>query len=263
MFANLPGKVALITGSTSGIGLSVAKKLASQGVHIGLNGFAKPEEVTAIRKEIEGQFKVKTFYHGADLKEGPQVKSMVQETSKALGSVDILVNNAGIQYIESAVNFPEQKFNDIIAINLTAAFLTTKYALPQMLDKNWGRIINIASVHGLVASVNKCAYVAAKHGIVGLTKATALEVAKTGVTINAVCPGWVMTKLIETQIQQRADQYKISFEEAQIKLLEEKQPSVTPVQTEQLGDLITFLCSNSASQIKGSTYTMDGGWTAQ
>ncbi|KAM3142020.1 hypothetical protein pb186bvf_005893 [Paramecium bursaria] len=257
------GKVALVTGSTSGIGLGVAKRLAQNGTHIVLNGLGVPNEILKIKKQIESDYSVKVDYQPADLKDPIQIKNMIEVASQNLGGIQILVNNAGMQHIDPIEVYPDQTYQDIINLNLLAPIFATKYVIPGMKSANWGRIINIASVHGLVASVNKSGYVAAKHGLIGFTKATALELALTNITCNAVCPGFVMTALIERQIQDRADKYKISFSEAQNKLLEEKQPSCKAISIEQLADLILFICSDSASEFRGSAINMDGGWLAQ
>ena len=259
----LKGKTALVTGSTSGIGLGVAQALAAQGAHIVMNGFG---EVDAPRAAIEaaGQAHgVRVGYHGADMSRASEIEDMMRYASAEFGRVDILVNNAGIQHVASVQDFPPEKWDAIIAINLTSAFHTTRLALPAMLAAGWGRIINVASVHGLVASAHKSAYVAAKHGIVGLTKVTALENATTGVTCNAICPGWVLTPLVQKQVDAKAAQHGISNEEATKLLLGEKEPSMQFTTPEELGALAVFFCSPAASNVRGVAWNMDGGWTAQ
>jgi len=258
----LQGKSALVTGSTSGIGLGVARALAAHGANITLNGLAKENEVADLIDTFKRDFNVKVEFDGADLSKGEEVRALIQRAQKNLG-VDILVNNAGIQYISNVQNFPESAWDRIIAINLSAVFHSTKAALPQMLENKWGRIVNISSVHGLVASVNKSAYIASKHGVVGFTKATALETAGSGVTVNCVNPGWVLTPLVQAQIDLRAKELGISAEEARLSLLSEKQPSKQFVTVDDLGNFICFLSSEYANQMTGSTYVMDGGWTAQ
>ena len=259
----LKGKTALVTGSTSGIGLGVAQALAAQGAHIVMNGFG---EVDAPRAAIEaaGQAHgVRVGYHGADMSRASEIEDMMRYASAEFGRVDILVNNAGIQHVASVQDFPPEKWDAIIAINLTSAFHTTRLALPAMLAAGWGRIINVASVHGLVASAHKSAYVAAKHGIVGLTKVTALENATTGVTCNAICPGWVLTPLVQKQVDAKAAQHGISNEEATKLLLGEKEPSMQFTTPEELGALAVFFCSPAANNVRGVAWNMDGGWTAQ
>ena len=255
----LKGTTALVTGSTSGIGLGIAIELARQGAHIVMNGFGDHE---GPRKQIEA-LGVKTEYHGADMSKPAEIEAMMKFAAEKFGGVDILVNNAGIQHVAPIEAFPPERWDAIIAINLSAAFHTTRLAVPYMRQKNWGRIINIASAHGLVASVQKSAYVAAKHGIVGLTKVTALELATTGVTANAICPGWVLTPLVQKQIDTRAANEKISVEQATKELLGEKEPSLQFTTPEQLGGLAVFLCSPAADNVRGQAWAHDGGWTAQ
>jgi len=259
----LKGKSAIITGSTSGIGLGVARALAAQGADVMLNGFGDPGEIEVLRQAVATEFGVKVAYHGADMSKGAEIKALVAAADAALGKVDILVNNAGIQHVSPVEEFPEEKWEQVIAINLSAVFYGTRYALPQMKQRNWGRIINIASVHGLVASVNKVAYVAAKHGVVGLTKVVALETAGTGITCNAICPGWVLTPLVQKQIDALAASRGLSDAEARAELLGAKQPSGEFVTPAQLGGLAVFLCSDAAAQITGASLPVDGGWTAQ
>ena len=259
----LKGKTALVTGSTSGIGLGVAQALAAQGAHIVMNGFG---DVDAPRAAIEaaGQAHgVRVGYHGADMSRASEIEDMMRYASAEFGRVDILVNNAGIQHVASVQDFPPEKWDAIIAINLTSAFHTTRLALPAMLAAGWGRIINVASVHGLVASAHKSAYVAAKHGIVGLTKVTALENATTGVTCNAICPGWVLTPLVQKQVDAKAAEHGISNEEAKKLLLGEKEPSMQFTTPEELGELAVFFCSPAANNVRGVAWNMDGGWAAQ
>jgi 3-hydroxybutyrate dehydrogenase len=259
----LHGKAAVVTGSTSGIGLGVAHALAAAGADIMLNGFGDPAAIEAIRKEIADSFGVRTAYSGADMSKPDEVEGLIKAATQELGRVDVLVNNAGIQYVAPVGEFPREKWDAIIAINLSAAFHASQAVMAQMRSRNWGRIINIASAHGLVASANKSAYVAAKHGIVGLTKVIALETAPTGITCNAICPGWVLTPLVQKQIDDWAARDNISKEKAKELLLMEKQPSGEFATPEQIGGLAAFLCTAHASQIRGAALTIDGGWTAQ
>ena len=263
MQATLKGKTALVTGSTSGIGLGIARKLAGQGANIVLNGFGDAGDISRLQQELASEFGVQTAYHGADMSRPEQIEDMMQSAAQRFGRVDVLVNNAGIQYVANVEDFPVERWDAVIAINLSSAFHTTRLALPAMRAANWGRIINIASAHGLVASTQKSAYVAAKHGIIGLTKVTALETAQTGITCNAICPGWVLTPLVQTQVEARASAQGISIEEAKKGLLAEKQPSGEFVTPEQLGELAVFMCSEGASQVRGVAWNMDGGWVAQ
>jgi len=255
----LTGKTALITGSTSGIGLGIAKTLATHGANIVLNGFG---DVDAARREFR-DLKIQIAYHPADMSKPEQIADMVAHAERTMGRIDILVNNAGIQHVANVEDFPIEKWDAIIAINLTSAFHTTRLALPGMKARNWGRILNIASVHGLVASAAKSAYVAAKHGLVGFTKAVALETATTGVTANAICPGWVLTPLVQQQVDARAAKDGVDGEEAKRRLLAEKQPSLQFTTTTQLGELALFLCSAGADNIRGAAFNVDGGWAAQ
>ena len=259
----LKGKVAIVTGSTSGIGLGIAKTLAGQGADIVLNGFGETGQIEAIRADIKREHGVRVRYDGADMSKSEAVRGMVAATVQELGRVDILVSNAGIQFTAPVEEFPVDKWDAILAINLSAAFHGIAAAVPRMKQQGWGRIVNVASAHGLVGSKHKAAYVAAKHGIVGLTKVVGLETAGTGVTVNAVCPGWVLTPLVEKQIADMAAQKKISREEASTALLGEKQPSHTFVTPEQLGGTVAFLCSPAADQITGTAIPVDGAWTAQ
>lgn len=258
----LTGKVALVTGSTSGIGLGMAEALADQGADIVLNGFGDAQVIAQVEKSLQARG-VKTFYHGADMSKPTEIAALIKEAESAMGRIDVLVNNAGIQHVSPIEDFPIDKWDAVIAINLSSAFHTIRAALPGMKARGYGRIINIASAHGLVASVQKVAYVAAKHGLVGLTKVVALETAQTPITCNAICPGWVLTPLVQKQVDARANEKKISNEAAKRDLLAEKQPSGEFVTPEQLGQLAVFLCSDAAAQVRGVAWAMDGGWTAQ
>ncbi|MFN3612063.1 3-hydroxybutyrate dehydrogenase [Tepidimonas sp.] len=255
----LKHKTALVTGSTSGIGLGIAKALARQGANIVLNGFG---DVDGARAEIAA-LGVDVLYHGADMSRPAEIEDMMRAAADRFGRVDILVNNAGIQHVAAIEDFPPERWDAIIAINLSSAFHTTRLALPAMKAANWGRIINVASVHGLVASAQKSAYVAAKHGIVGLTKVVALETATTGVTCNAICPGWVLTPLVQKQVDAKAAALGISNEEATRLLLGEKEPSMQFTTPEELGELAVFFCSPAANNVRGVAWNMDGGWAAQ
>jgi 3-hydroxybutyrate dehydrogenase len=255
----LKGKTALVTGSTSGIGLGMAQCLARAGANIVLNGFGDVEAAQASVRALGAN----TTYHGADMSKPADIEALMQHATQSFGGVDILVNNAGIQHVASVENFPVEKWDAIIAINLSSAFHTTRLALPAMRAKNWGRVINVASAHGLVASKEKSAYVAAKHGLVGMTKSVALETATTGITVNAICPGWVLTPLVQKQIDARAAAGGISVEQAKVELLGEKQPSLQFTTPEQLGELAVFLCSEAAANVRGQAWAVDGGWTAQ
>ncbi|MBT8542491.1 3-hydroxybutyrate dehydrogenase [Polynucleobacter paneuropaeus] len=257
--SQLKGKTALVTGSTSGIGLAMAIGLAKQGINIMVNGFGEKDNAIAQIKACG----VEVDYHGADMSKPAEIADLISQTEKRFGSLDILVNNAGIQHTATVQDFPAAQWDAIIAINLSSAFHTTHYALPGMKKRNWGRIINIASVHGLVGSAQKSAYVAAKHGIVGLTKVVALENAQTGITCNAICPGWVLTPLVQKQVDARAEREKITNEQAKHDLVAEKQPSGNFVTPEQLAALAVFLCGQDASEVRGAAWNMDGGWTAQ
>ncbi|MDQ9387926.1 3-hydroxybutyrate dehydrogenase [Serratia marcescens] len=252
------GKTALVTGSTSGIGLGIASVLAAAGARVILNGFG---DVAQAQAQV-AQLGAAPGYHGADLGDAAQIADMMQYAEREFGGVDILVNNAGIQHVAPLDQFPVEKWNAILAINLSAVFHTCRLALPGMRERNWGRIINVASVHGLVASKDKSAYVAAKHGVVGLTKTLALETARTPVTCNAICPGWVLTPLVQQQIDKRIAA-GTDPQRARDELLAEKQPSQEFVTPEQLGELALFLCSDAAAQVRGAAWNMDGGWLAQ
>ena len=259
----LKGKSALITGSTSGIGLGIARALAGQGCNIMLNGLGDQLRIEELRCDLEREFGVIVHYHGADMTLPDEIADLVEVTATAFGGLDILVNNAGIQHTAKVEDFPPERWSDIIAINLSSGFYTIHHALPHMRRGGWGRIINVASVHGLVASANKAAYVAAKHGLVGLTKVVALETAGSGITSNAICPGWTRTELIEPQIVARAQALGVDVEAGGCSMLAEKQPSQQFVSIEQLGQLALFLCSSGADQITGTALPIDGGWTAQ
>ena len=255
----LKGKTALVTGSTSGIGLGIALTLAKQGANIVLNGFG---DHGGPKAQVEA-LGVKVGYHGADMSKPAEIEAMMAYIDQDFGGCDILVNNAGIQHVANVDEFPPEKWDAILAINLSSAFHTMRLALPGMKKKQWGRIVNIASTHGLVASAGKSAYVAAKHGLVGLTKAAALETATLPVTVNAICPGWVLTPLVQKQIDARSEKEKLDPAEAKRQLLAEKQPSLQFTTPEELGALTVFLCSDAAVNVRGQAWAMDGGWTAQ
>jgi len=259
----LKGRRAIVTGSTSGIGAGYAQALAAEGCNVMLNGFGDPQEIERQRASMEKKFGVKVLFNGADLAKPDECVQLVRDTEERLGGVDILINNAGIQHVAPVEEFPADRWDAIIAVNLSSAFHTIRTALPCMKARRWGRLINTASTHGLVASVNKAAYVTAKHGIVGLTKVVALENAQTGVTCNAICPGWVLTPLVRKQIEARAQAQGVSIQQAEHDLLAEKQPSLHFTTVEQLGALAVFLCSDAASNITGAAIPADGGWTAQ
>ena len=259
----LSGKTALVTGSTSGIGLGIARSLAREGASIVFNGFGDAQQIDKLHADIGIEFGVQTAYHNADMSRPAEIEAMMRFAAERFGGVDILVNNAGIQHVAMIEDFPTEKWDAVIAINLSSAFHTTRLALPGMRQKNWGRIINLASVHGLVGSAQKSAYVAAKHGLVGLTKVTALETAQSGVTCNAICPGWVLTPLVQKQVDERAAREGVSNEDARKALLAEKQPSGEFVRPEDLGALAVFFCSPAGDQVRGVAWNMDGGWAAQ
>ena len=255
----LKGRTALVTGSTSGIGLGIAIELARQGADLVMTGFGDVEGPRAL---IMAQG-VRAEYHGADMGKPAEIEDMMRFAADRFGGVDVLVNNAGIQYVANVEDFPPERWDAIIAINLSSAFHTTRLAIPHMRRQNWGRVINVASAHGLVASAAKSAYVAAKHGIVGLTKVTALETATTGITANAICPGWVLTPLVQKQIDDRAARENITVAQATKELLQEKEPSLQFTTPEQLGGMAVFFCSPAADNVRGQAWASDGGWTAQ
>jgi len=254
----LKGKTALVTGSTSGIGLGIAQALAQQGANLILNGFGDAAAAVAQIQAIG----VNAVHHPADMSKPSEIEAMMAFAQQH-GGVDILVNNAGIQHVALVEDFPVEKWDAIIAINLSSAFHTTRLAMPTMRQRNWGRVLNIASTHGLVASPQKSAYVTAKHGIVGFTKSVALETATTGITVNAICPGWVLTPLVQQQIDARALREGISVDKAKTDLLAEKQPSLQFTTPEELGGLAVFLCSHQANNVRGAAWNLDGGWVAQ
>jgi 3-hydroxybutyrate dehydrogenase len=258
----LSGKSAIVTGSTSGIGLGIARGLAAQGANVMLNGFGDAGEIEHIRAELAAEHNVKVVYNGADMSNGASIAEMMQAAEQEFGGVDILVNNAGIQFVAPIEEFPVEKWDAIIAINLSSAFHTTRLAIPHMKAKKWGRIVNIASAHALVASPFKSAYVAAKHGIAGLTKTAALELAEHGITVNAVCPGYVMTPLVEKQIPEQAKARGITEQQVVSDVLLAAQPTKRFVTTEELAATVNFLCTDMAQSITGITLPVDGGWTA-
>jgi 3-hydroxybutyrate dehydrogenase len=259
----LKGRTAIVTGSTSGIGLGIARALAAQGASVMLNGFGEPAENERLRERLARECGVKVGFSAADITKPDEIRELVRRATDELGAVDILVNNAGIQHTAPIEAFPDDRWDAVIATNLSSNFHAIKAALPGMKARNWGRIVNIASAHGLVASVQKVAYIAAKHGVVGLTKVVALETATTGITCNAICPGWVLTPLVQKQVDDRAAREKLPPDRAKLALLAEKQPSLEFVTPEQIGALAVFLCSEGAAQIRGAAISIDGGWTAQ
>lgn len=258
----LEGRRAIITGSTTGIGKGIAEALAAAGCAVMLNGFGEAAEIEAQRTEMSRRYGVEVLYNGADLAKPEDCEQLVRDAEKRLGGVDILVNNAGIQYISPVEDFPIDRWQAVIAVNLSSAFYTIRAALPCMKARNWGRLINISSAHGLIASTNKCAYVAAKHGILGLTKAVALENARTGVTCNAICPGWVLTELVKKQIALRAQTQGITYEQAQANLIA-TEPSGRFNTPEEMGALAVFLCGEHSGNTTGASFCADGGYTAQ
>ncbi len=263
MAGELKGKCALVTGSTSGIGQGIAQAFARAGADVMLNGFGDAAAIEKLRASIERDCGVKARYHGADMSKPAQIADMMQRASAEMGGVDILVNNAGIQHVAPVDEFPVEKWDAIIAINLTSAFHTTRLALKDMKARKWGRVINIASAHGLVASPNKSAYVAAKHGIVGFTKTVALEVAELGITSNAICPGFVHTPLVQIQIEDRARELGIPVEKAVRDVILAPQPSKEFVKIDDIAALALDLAGPNAAGINGSSYSIDGGWTAR
>ncbi len=258
----LNGMTALVTGSTSGIGQAVAEAIAAQGANIVLNGFGDPAEIEALRARIAEQSGVTAVYSPADMSRPDEIRAMIAEAVDQFGALDILVNNAGIQHVAPVDDFPDERWDSIIAINFSSNFHAIKAALPGMRRRGWGRIINIASVHGLVASHGKAGYVAAKHGVIGLTKAVALDTGGSGITCNAICPGWVLTPLVAQQIEARAAEAGTSWDQEKLALISEKMPSKERVTADQIGALAVFLCSEAAAQITGVPLPIDGGWTA-
>src|SRR5947209_2706102 len=259
----LKGKSVVVTGSTSGIGRAIARAFAKEGANLTLNGFGEATAIETERAGIEKEFGVKAIYSGADMTKPAEIAQMIATTEKTFGAVDVLVNNAGIQFVAKVEDFPIEKWDAVIATNLSAAFHTTRVAIGGMKKRKWGRIINIASAHGLVASGEKAAYVAAKHGIVGLTKVVAVEAANDGVTCNAICPGWVLTPLVQQQIDARAKAEGKTVEQASNELLADKQPMLKFSTPEHVGSLAVFLAGDAAETITGSSYSIDGGWTAE
>src|SRR3954449_12464298 len=259
----LKGKSVLVTGSTSGIGLAMARAFAAEGANLTLNGFGEAAAIEKERAGIESEFGVKAIYSGADMTKPAEIAEMIATTEKTFGAVDVLVNNAGIQFVAKVEDFPIEKWDAVIATNLSAAFHTCRAALRGMKRRRFGRIINIASAHGLVASGEKSAYVAAKHGIIGLTKVVAMEAANDGITCNAICPGWVLTPLVQAQIEARAKAQGKTVEQAKNELVAEKQPMLKYTTPENIGALAVFLAGDAAETITGSSYSIDGAWTAQ
>ena len=259
----ISGKTALVTGSTSGIGLATARALAQDGANIMLNGFGDKAAIENERAGLEKEFGVKARYSPADMSKPAEIAAMIAATEQAFGALDVLVNNAGIQHVANIEDFPVEKWDAVIAINLSSSFHTIHAAVPGMKKRKWGRIINIASAHGLVASPQKVAYVAAKHGLVGLTKVVAIETANSGITCNAICPGWVLTPLVQKQIDDRAKASGKSVRDEEIALLSEKQPMHQFTKPESIGALAVFLAGDAAATITGSAYSIDGGWVAQ
>ncbi|MBV9552164.1 MAG: 3-hydroxybutyrate dehydrogenase [Alphaproteobacteria bacterium] len=259
----LQGKVAIVTGSTSGIGHGIAAVLAAQGCDVMLNGFGDPSAIESQRASLARQHSVRVAYSAADMTKPGDIRQLAAATAAQLGGIDILVNNAGIQHVAKVADFSEERWDAVIAVNLSAAFHAAKAALPHMIAKGWGRIINIASAHGLVASGEKAAYVTAKHGLVGLTKVIAIETANQGITCNAICPGWVLTDLVKRQIEARAAAQGIPYEQAHDDLLREKQPMLQYTTPEKIAGLAIFLCGEAASTMTGAALSIDGGWTAQ
>jgi 3-hydroxybutyrate dehydrogenase len=260
---SLKGKTALVTGSTSGIGLGIARALAADGANLMLNGFGDATQIEALRTDIATEFGGRVGYAGADIGKPEQVAAMVATTEQEFGSLDVLVNNAGIQFTANIEDFPVDRWDSVIAINLSGVFHGMKAAIPGMKRRGWGRIINIASAHGLVASAQKVAYVAAKHGVLGMTKVAAIELANHGVTVNAICPGWVLTPLVQRQLEDRARRDGVSVEQQKQRFLAEKQPMAQFSTPEQIGALAVFLCSEGARTITGAPLSVDGGWVAQ
>ena len=260
---SLKGKTAVVTGSTSGIGLAIARGFAKEGANVVLNGFGKPEDIEAARTKIESEFGVKAAYSPADLTKPAEIGGLIGLSTETFGSVDILVNNAGVQFVSPIEEFPVEKWDQIIALNLSSAFHTMRAAIPHMKAKGWGRIINTASAHSLVASPYKSAYVAAKHGISGLTKSAALELATFGITVNCISPGYVWTPLVESQIPDTMKARGLTKEQVIEDVLLKAQPTKEFVTVDQVAALAVFLCGDGANQITGANIAMDGGWTAQ
>ncbi len=259
----LTGKVALVTGSTSGIGLGIARTLAAEGADIVMNGFGDAAAIEQTRSGLAAEFGIRAWYSGADMSKPAEIGAMVAQAEAQLGAVDILVNNAGIQHVAPIETFPDEQWDRVIAINLSAVFHGMKAAIPGMRKRGWGRIINIASAHGLVASGQKVAYVAAKHGVVGMTKVAAIELAGSGATCNAICPGWVLTPLVEAQLKARAAETGQSIDAVKEAFLAEKQPLHEFSTPEQMGAAAVFLCSEAARTITGISLSIDGGWVSQ
>ncbi len=259
----LTGKSAIVTGSTSGIGLAIAQALAGAGCNVMLNGFGDDDAIEGLRTAIETEHRVRASYCGADMTKPDEIAGLVEKATATFGTVNILVNNAGIQHVAPIDEFPLEKWDTILAINLSSSFHTTRAVLPGMKASGWGRIINIASAHGLVASAYKAAYVAAKHGLVGLTKVVALEVAERGITCNAICPGYVHTPLVDGQIEETAKARGIDRETVIRDVILAAQPTKQFVESAQLGALAVFLSSDASAAITGSAISVDGGWTAQ
>ncbi len=259
---SLTGKTALVTGSTSGIGLGIARALAAAGADLLLNGFGDAAQIEQLRGELVAMYGVRVGYSAADISKPDQVRAMVAQAQSELGGCDILVNNAGIQFVAPIEEFPDEQWERVIAINLSGAFYAMKSALPGMKRAGWGRVINIASAHGLVGSADKVAYVAAKHGIVGMTKVAAIECANAGVTVNAICPGWVLTPLVQRQIDARAAKEGRPADALKTEFVGEKQPMHEFSTPEQIGAAAVFLCSDGARTITGISLPVDGGWTA-
>lgn len=261
--AFLTGKSAIVTGSTSGIGLDVARALAAEGADIVLNGFGDASEIEALRAELEAAHGVRVAYDASDMSKPTEIAAMVARTEESFGRVDILVNNAGIQHVAPIEDFPNEKFEAVVSINMMSNWYAIKAALPGMKERGWGRIINVCSAHGLVASPYKSAYVMAKHGVMGLTKSIALEVAEAGITVNAINPGYVLTPLVENQIEDQAKAHNLPRDEVVRDVILASQPSKKFVQTEEIGAIAVFLCSDAAASITGVPISVDGGWTAR
>jgi 3-hydroxybutyrate dehydrogenase len=261
--SQLAGRAAVVTGSTSGIGLAIAEALASAGAHVCINGFGKPDEIEVERARLESTYGVKAIYSAADMSKPAQVTQMIADAAAAFGQVDILVDNAGIQFVSAVDEFPDEKWEAILAINLSSNFYAIKAVVPGMKARNWGRIINIASAHGLRASPFKSAYVAAKHGVLGLTKCVALELAETDITVNAICPGYVKTPLVEGQIKDQAKVHNMSEEQVVKQVILASQPNKKFLMPEEIGAMVLFLCSDAGRSMTGEIISMDGGWTAR